>query len=298
MERQKSASTNVGYEQTVEIESFLKIVLRRFKKNRLAMLGAFVVVFLYLVAVFAPFIATHDPNATNTIMRLKPPSRDNYFGTDRLGRDIFSRVVYGSRISLSVGLVAVGIAVTIGTLIGSVSGYYGGTVDNVLMRFTDIMMSIPTLFLVITIVAMFGGNIWYTMLAIGLTGWTGVARLVRGSFLSLKEQEFAEACRAIGASDFRIMFRHLLPNAMAPIIVAATLGVASAILTETSLSYLGLGVQPPTPTWGNILREGYQYIKYAWWYGTFPGVAIFITMMAFNMLGDGLRDALDPRLKE
>lgn len=281
-----------------EVESWGRIFWRRFKRNRLAHLGFIAMLVMVAMAVFAPWLATHDPEATDIANRLEPPSREHWFGTDRYGRDVFSRMLYGARVSLTVGLVAVGIAVSIGTLIGALAGYFGGVVDNVLMRFVDIVISLPGLMFLILVVSLFGRGMMEIILVLGLLSWTGVARLVRGEFLSLREREFAEAARAAGASDLRLIFRHLLPNALAPIIVAATLGVAGAIITEAGLSYLGLGVAPPAATWGNMLQEGQSLIRRAWWLVVFPGAAIFITVLSFNLIGDALRDALDPRLKD
>jgi len=279
-------------------ESFSRIFWRRFRRNRLAVTGFLVLLVLYSAAAFAPQLAPYDPNAIELRNKLAPPSGEHPMGTDLYGRDVFSRVVYGSRISLSVGFVAVSISVTVGSLLGAVAGYYGGVVDNVIMRIVDVVISFPVLFLVLTVMAMLGTSIFNIMLVIGLTSWTTVARLVRGEFLSLREREFAEAARASGAGSARIIFKHILPNAGAPIIVAATLGVAYAILTETGLSYLGLGVQPPTASWGNMLYEGQNYFRQAWWIAVYPGLAIFVTVLCLNMVGDGLRDALDPRLKD
>ncbi|MEW6524904.1 MAG: oligopeptide ABC transporter permease [Bacillota bacterium] len=278
--------------------SWGRIFWRRFKRHRLAMVGVAILLVLYLVAALAPQIAPYPPNRQNILNRFKPPSRLHLFGTDMYGRDIFSRVVHGARISLSVGFVSMGIAVTIGTTIGALAGYYGGWVDNALMRLTDIVISFPVLFLILTVVAIIGPSIFNIMAVIGLTAWPGTARLVRGQFLSLRAQDFTEAARALGTTDRRIIFRHILPNSMAPIIVAATLGVATAILVETALSYLGIGVQPPQASWGNILYEGQSHMRRAWWYTVFPGAFIFLTVLSFNMVGDALRDALDPRLKE
>jgi peptide/nickel transport system permease protein len=206
-------------------------------------------------------------------------------------------VIYGARISLKVGFVAVGIAITIGTVVGLLSGYYGGWVDAILMRFVDIMLCFPTFFLILAVIALLEPSIWYIMLIIGVTGWMGVARLVRAEVLSIKERDYITAARSIGASNIRIIFRHILPNAAAPVFVAATLGVAGAILTESALSFLGIGVQPPTPSWGNILTSGKDYLEFAWWLSLFPGVAILVTVLAYNLLGEGIRDALDPRLQ-
>jgi peptide/nickel transport system permease protein len=260
--------------------------------------GGVLVILLFLVAIFAPLLAPYEPDYIDRHHILEPPSRLHPLGTDDLGRDVLSRMLYGARVSLAVGFVAVGIATVIGVIIGAVAGYYGGLVDRILMRFVDIMLSIPTLFLILSVIAFVGANIWNIMIIIGLTSWMGVARLVRAEFLSLKEREFVLAARALGASDLRIIFRHMLPNSLAPVIVNAVLMVASAVLLESSLSFLGLGVQPPQPSWGNILTAGKANIEIAWWLSLFPGLAILITVLSYNLLGEGLRDALDPRLWE
>ncbi|MBI5048363.1 MAG: ABC transporter permease [Deltaproteobacteria bacterium] len=269
----------------------------RFKKNRLAVLGGIIVFGLFAVAIFAPFITPHNPDAVNVKHVLESPSFSHLFGTDDLGRDILSRVIYGSRISLSVGFVAVGIATVIGIIFGALSGYYGGWFDTVIMRFVDITLSIPTFFLILAVIAMLEPGIWNIMIVIGITSWMGVARLVRAEFLSLKQREFVLAARALGASDFRIIFRHILPNAMSPVLVSAVLGIAGAVLVESALSFLGIGVQPPTASWGNILTIGKDNIEIAWWISVFPGLAIFVTVLAYNLLGEGIRDSIDPRLK-
>ena len=229
-------------------------------------------------------------------MRLAPPSSAHPLGTDSYGRDVLSRMLHGGRISLSVGLVAVGIAVAIGVVLGALAGYFGGWVDQVIMRGVDIVLCIPTLFLILMLVVFLGPSLLNIMVIIGLTSWTELARLVRAEFLTLKSRDYVLAARALGAGDGRIMFRHILPNAMAPIFVSATFGVAGAILLESGLSFLGLGVQPPVPSWGNILTAGKNFITYAWWLTLFPGLAIFVTVLGYNLLGDGLRDLLDPRL--
>ncbi len=218
-------------------------------------------------------------------------------GTDELGRDVLSRMIWGARISLAVGFVAVGISTFIGIFLGALSGYYGRWFDSCIMRFVDIMLCIPSFFLILAVIAFVGQSIWNIMAIIGITSWMGVARLVRAEFLSLKEREFVLAARASGAGDLRIIFFQILPNAMAPVFVSAILGVAAAVLIESSLSFLGLGVQPPTPSWGNILTSGKDNIETAWWLSVFPGCAILLTVLGYNLLGEGLQDALNPRLK-
>jgi peptide/nickel transport system permease protein len=278
-------------------DSFIyQVFWQRFKKNRFAMAGAVVVIILFLLSFLAPFITPYDPDALDLYHVLEPPSSAHWFGTDDLGRDVLTRVIYGARISLKVGFVAVGIAVLIGTIVGLVSGYYSGLTDNILMRFVDIMLCFPTFFLILAVIAFLGQSIWYIMIIIGLTGWMGVSRLVRAEVLSIRERDYVMAVRALGASDLRIIFRHILPNALSPVLVSATLGVAGAILTESALSFLGIGVPPPTPSWGNILTSGKDYIEFAWWLTLYPGLAITLTVLAYYLVGEGIRDALDPRL--
>ncbi len=270
---------------------------QRFRANRIAVAGGMVVLLLFVLSALAPYLTPFDPDAIDAYHVLLPPSAEHWFGTDELGRDVLTRVIHGARISLKVGFVAVGIAVVIGTLVGLAAGFYGGWIDGILMRFVDIMLCFPTFFLILAVIAMLEPSIWYIMIIIGLTGWMGVARLVRAEVLSLRERDFVLAARALGASDLRILFRHIFPNAMSPVLVSATLGVAGAILTESALSFLGIGVQPPTPSWGNILTSGKDYIEFAWWLSFFPGLAILVTVLSYNLLGEGLRDALDPRGK-
>jgi len=253
---------------------------------------------LFVVATLAPYIAPYDPGQIDIKIVLQEPSPKHLFGTDALGRDVLSRMIWGSRISLLVGFVAVGIASLIGVFLGALAGYYGRWIDNLIMRFVDIMLCFPTFFLILAVVAFLEPSIWNIMIIIGVTGWMGVARLVRAEFLSLKERDFTIAEKALGARDFRIIFRHILPNALAPVLVSATLGVAGAILTESALSFLGIGVQPPTPSWGNILTAGKDNIEIAWWLSLYPGLAILITVLGYNLLGEGIRDAIDPRLKQ
>ena len=273
---------------------------RHFKKNKLAIGGLIVMIILYLVTLLTPLIAPFDPAAQGDIItsRYLPPSAEHWLGTDKFGRDILSRTLYGARISLSIGFVAVGISITLGTLIGALAGYFGGWVDAVLMRFTDMMLAFPRLVLLIVVIAVFESpSIWLVVVVLGLTGWMATSRIVRGEVLSLREREFVQAARALGMGDTRIILRHVIPNTMAPVIVSATLGIGLTILTEASLSFLGLGVQPPTPSWGNMVADGRDALTEAWWIATFPGLAIVLTVVAFNLLGDGLRDALDPRLR-
>ena len=268
-----------------------------FKRRRMAVGGLVMILIMFLIAGLASYLAPHDPGKTDVSLKLKPPSLHYYVGTDQLGRDVFSRMLYGSRISLSVGFVAVGISILIGILVGAVAGFYGRWVDSLLMRFVDTMLCFPSFFLILTVVALLGPSIFNIMVVIGITSWMGTARLVRAEFLSLRERDFTQAAKALGVKDLRIIFRHILPNALAPVFVSATLKVASAILVEAGLSFLGFGVQPPAPSWGNILTEGRTYIFDAWWLTVFPGLAILITVLSFNLLGEGLRDALDPRLR-
>ena len=270
---------------------------KRFWKNRMAVVGSVIVVLLFIVSLLAPWFAPYDPNAIDLKNVLAPPSGGHPFGTDPLGRDVLSRMIWGAGISLKVGFVATGIALLIGTMLGAVAGYYGRWVDAVIMRFVDIMLCFPAFFLILAVIALLEPSIWNIMIVIGLTGWMGVTRLVRADFISLKERDFVQAARVIGAGDLRIIFLHILPNAMASVLVTATLGVAGAILTESALSFLGIGVQPPTPSWGNILTAGKDNIDIAWWLSFYPGLAILITVLGYNLLGEGIRDALDPRLR-
>ncbi len=272
-------------------------VWRTIIRHRLAVCSLLVVILLIAVAVFAPLISPHDPAEQDLSQRLRSPSFMYPVGTDQYGRDLLSRLIYGSTISLSVAVVAVAILIGLGTLFGGLAGYYGGPLDMLIMRFVDVMLSLPNFFLLVAIVALFGPSLVTTMLVIGLTSWMWTARLVRGQFLQVRGLEYVQAARAGGASDIRIICRHLLPNTLPIIIVQASLFTSYAILIEASLSFLGLGAQPPTPSWGNMLNEGKAFMRTAWWVMTFPGLAIFITVLAFNLLGDGLREALDPRLR-
>jgi peptide/nickel transport system permease protein len=276
---------------------FREVLWQRLKRNRMAMAGALIVLTMFCSAVLAP-VAGRDPGAIDIALRLQSPSFDYPLGTDDLGRDVLARILYGARISLLVGFVAVGIATFIGILLGAMAGFYGRWVDSLIMRFVDIMLCFPSFFLILAVIAFLEPSIWNIMIIIGLTSWMGVARLVRAEFLSLRERDFVVAARAIGARDTRIIFRHILPNAISPVLVSATLGIAGAILTESALSFLGIGVQPPTPSWGNMLIAGKQTLGTAWWLSVFPGLAILFTVLGYNLLGEGIRDAMDPRIKD
>jgi len=270
--------------------------VRRFAENRLAVVGLFVIIVLYALAIFAPVIQRYPYDEITSGMRNKPPSWDHWMGTDRNGRDVYSRIIKGGQISLAAGFASVVIIMTVGISLGAMAGFFGGFVDSGLMRFTDILLSVPLLLLLITAASLFEPGLRTTVIVIGLSSWPGTARIVRGQFMQLKGQEYVTAARAIGATPLRIMAKHLFPNAFAVIIVQATIWLSYAILLEASLSYLGLGVRIPTPSWGNVLQDGQrELIAGAWWLTFFPGLAIFITVLSFNLMGDGLRDALDPR---
>ncbi len=279
----------------IDTSYFYRVIWKRFRSNRFAICGAMVVITLFILSFLAPYVTPYSPDDLDAYHVLLPPSSAHWLGTDELGRDVLTRIIYGARISLKVGFVSVGIAAAIGTVAGLFAGYYGGWIDQLLMRFVDIMLCFPTFFLMLAVIAMLEPSIWYIMIIIGLTGWMGVARLIRAEVLTLRERDFVLAARSIGASDTRIIFLHILPNAISPVIVTATLGVAGAILTESALSFLGIGVQPPVPSWGNMLTSGKDYLEFAWWLSLFPGLAILITVIAYNLVGEGLRDALDPR---
>jgi len=273
-------------------------VLHRFLESKLAVAGMVVIAIFYSIAILAPVIDRYPANQIQSGYRDKAPSAEHWLGTDRNGRDVYSRLVNGGRVSLAVGFVAVAIIMTIGTTLGALSGFFGRWVDGIIMRFTDILLAVPQILLLISAAALFRAGIPTTIVVIGVTSWSGAARLIRGQFLSLKDQEFVTAARTIGASPWRIIWKHLFPNSLAVIIVEATLWLSYAILLEASLSYLGLGVQIPTPSWGNMLQDGqHELLAGAWWLTFFPGLAIFLVVMAFNLVGDGLRDAFDPRLR-
>ncbi|MDR0339728.1 MAG: ABC transporter permease [Desulfovibrio sp.] len=269
--------------------------LRHLKRNPLLLLGLALVGVISFAAIFAPLLATHQPLAQDLDTILASPSAAHWLGTDEYGRDVYSRMLYGARVSLWVGFVSVGIAVTIGLFLGLVAGWFRGLIDECIMRFVDVMLCFPSFFLILAVIAFLEPSLFNIMAVIGLTSWMGVARLVRAETLSLREREFIQAARLAGAGTARILIRHILPNAAAPVLVSATLGVAGAILLESGLSFLGIGVQYPYPSWGNILIEGKQTLGVAWWLSVYPGLAILFIVLGYNLLGEGLRDALDPR---
>lgn len=277
--------------------SLYKDAWRRLKKNKLAMLGLAIVIFLIVLAIFAPLLAPYDPNVRVKEDSALGPNSTYIFGTDLLGRDILSRVIYGSRISIEVGIIAVGISVVLGLFFGALAGYYGRWADAIIMRVADIFFAFPYILGAIAIMTILGSGIVNIFIAIGLLGWAYFARIFRGSILSIKNKEYIEAARALGASNTRIITRHIFPNSTAPIIVYATMNVGTAIIVEAALSFLGIGVQPPTPAWGKMLSEALNYIDIAPWMMLFPGLAIVITVLGFVLLGDGLRDAFDPKMK-
>ena len=285
----------------LERTSQLRIIWKEFRKNNTGVLGAYLVLFLLMLALLTPLIAPYNPDQLDTGGQLEAPSWAHLMGTDEFRRDLFSRVLYGSRISLSIGFVAVFLAGGIGTILGTTAGYFGGWYDRGVMWVTDLLLSIPKLVLLLAIVGLFRAagaqTIFLIVVILGLTGWMGVCRIVRSQVLSLKEQDFIQATRALGLPPSRIILRHLVPNALAPVIVYATLAVGGTILVEASLSFLGLGVPPPTSTWGSLVNDGREYLRSGWWYTLFPGLLIVFAVMSFNLLGDGLRDALDPRLR-
>lgn len=298
-------NVNVAEILSTRPETMLGLAFKYFIRHRLAVTGTVVVILLVVGCIIGPQLSPYDIEKSSLRIRYQPPSLDHPFGTDDLGRDMLTRLLFGGRISLSIGLFSMLIAVFIGVTIGSIAGFFGGSVDNLLMRFTDLMLTIPRLFLLIIMAVILRGFNWpylqeaggivAIILVIGILSWMSIARLVRGSFLSLREKEFVEAARSLGLSNFRIIVHHILPNAISPVIVAATLGLAGAIITESGLSYLGFGVQPPTPTWGNMLRNAQdEMLRGHMWMAIFPGLMIFIIVLSINYMGDGLRDALDP----
>ena len=272
-------------------------VLHKILQHKLAFWGLLIVSVMVFLAVFAPLLAPYDPTQIDYNRMLLPPSGEHFMGTDDRGRDVFSRMLYGAQISLLVGFVAVGISSVIGIFFGAIAGFYGGRVDTLVMRFVDVMLAFPSFFLILAVIAFLEPSIYNIMIVIGLTSWMGVTRLVRAEFLRLRRQEFIMAAQTQGVSSARMMWRYMLPNALSPVWVNVTLGIAAAILVESGLSFLGIGVQPPDASWGNILTDGKANIEIAWWLSLFPGLAILITVLGYNLLGEGLRDILDPRIQ-
>lgn len=268
----------------------------RFRRNQRALIGAAILLFFCALALLAPVIAPYPPEAQSLMQRYQGPSSAHWMGTDGFGRDILSRAIWASRVSLAIGVVSVLISIAISILVGATAGFYGGRLDNVLMRFVDMLLAFPTFFLLIAVVAAFGSQVPVLIIVLGLTSWQVGARIVRGEVLALKRRDFVIAARALGAEDVRVLMQHILPNILSVVIVAATIRVAVNILLEAGLSYLGLGVQPPMASWGNMVSEGKAVLRVAWWVTAFPGIFIFLTVMAFNLMGDGLRDALDPNM--
>lgn len=281
-------------------ESVRKLMLRKFMRNKLAVIGAIMLFIILTAALLAPVLTLHSPSHQVLTDRLSAPNSTYWLGTDNLGRDTFSRLLYGARISLLVGFASVTGSIVLGMTIGAIAGYYGGKIDAILMRFVDAVISFPSLFLLITLVTIFEPSVFTLIGIFAIFGWTGTARLVRGEFLSIRKMDFVLAARTLGVRNHRIIFSHILPNTLGPIIVSATLGIGGVILAEAALSYLGLGIQPPTPSWGNMLQgaQNPQVMLKAWWYPLFPGFMILFTVLAFNFVGDGLRDAFDPKIDE
>ena len=282
--------------QSRKPRSLWRIAWKRLAKNKLALLGLGIVIFFVIVAILAPYITPYPWNEVDLSRALQPPSWKHLLGTDEFGRDIFSRIMYGTRVSLQFAFFAQLISISIGTILGLISGFYGGWVDDLIMRIVEILFAFPFLLFVIAVVSTLGPGIQNLYLAVALIGWAGVSRIIRGQVLSLRERDFVAGAIAIGASTWRILFRHILPNALSPLIIEATLGMGGMIMLEAGLSFLGLGVQAPTPSWGSMVQAGLAYLRSCWWYPIAPGVVIMIVVFGFNLLGDGLRDALDPRL--
>ncbi len=292
---EKNNKTESDKQKGVSRESRLALLKKRFFYNKKAVLGLVILIIIAGSAIFAPFIAPHDPIEQDMMQRLQEPSWDHPLGTDLYGRDVLSRLIYGARISLNIGFISVGIGVLIGCSLGLIAGFYGGKLDNFIMRIMDVLLSLPSLLLALAIVSALGVSIWNLMVALGISFIPHFARLIRGSVLSVMEQEYIESARAIGSSDLRIIVRHIIPNSINPVIVQATLYMASSILVAAGLSFLGLGVQPPTPEWGHMIAQAREFIRLNHYPVTFSGIAIVLTVLSINLVGDGLRDALDPK---
>src|SRR5262245_54725659 len=286
-----------GATEAVRSSSLWRDAVRRLLRNRLALLGLVVVSVLCLLAILPDFLAPYSYTKTNFSRLNEPPSRDYPLGTDQIGRDLLSRMIYGARVSMMVGLGAQVIIVLLGVPIGALSGWFGGRVDLVLMRLVDVMYAFPNLLFVILVMSMLGAGLMNIFIAIGLTGWVGIARQTRAQVLSIKETEFVEGARALGAGFFRQISRHILPSALTPIVVSVTFGIPEAIFTEAALSFIGVGINPPTPSWGQMVGENQQFLRSYWYLCVFPSIAIAVTMLAFTFFGDGVRDALDPKMK-
>lgn len=287
---------NIAAEKKLKSESLWTISFRRLRKSRTAVLGIIIIILFTIIAFFAPYIAPYDPMEQNFIKSFRPPSAEHYLGTDEFGRDVFSRIIYGSRISLQIGFIAVFISLVVGVSVGLAAGYYGGWIDMVVMRIMDLMLSFPYILLALVIMSILGPGIYNAMIAIGIVYVPQYARIVRSSVLSVKKKEYVLAARALGANDLRIILKHVFLNSMAPIIIQTTLSIGRAIINAAGLSFLGLGAQPPTPEWGAMLSNGQDFLRNAPWIATFPGIAIALLVLGFNLVGDGFRDAFDPRL--
>lgn len=279
------------------VPSARRRLLGRFARNSRALFGAALLTAFVVMAIAAPALAPYPPDVANFDHRLAPPGAAHPLGADHLGRDILSRIIWASRTSLAIGLLSTAVAVTLGVLVGAVSGYFGGWPDVLLMRFTDMVLAFPVFFIIVMVLALFGPSVGALIVVIGATAWPGTARVVRAEFLRLRTLDFVAAARSLGASEVRVMARHMLPNVVGVIVISVTLRVGVSILAEASLSYLGLGVQPPAASWGNLVADGREYLRSAWWVSLFPGAFVFFSVMAFNLLGDGLRDAFDPKMK-
>ena len=282
---------------TMKRETPFQRIFRQFLRNRRAVVGAILLLLIIGLAVFAPYVTKYDPAKQNMRNRLQPPSKEHILGTDQFGRDIYSRVVYGARLSLRVGFLSISLALVVGSALGLIAGYYGGILDNIIMRFIDILLALPGFLLALSIVAALGPGLENVILAIGVSYIPSFARMMRSSVLAIRELDYVDAAEALGARDLRIILGHIVPNAVNPIIVMTTLSLAGAILSAAGLSFLGMGAQPPTPEWGSMIATSRPFIRVSHWAVTIPGLAIFITVMSLNLVGDGLRDALDPRLK-
>lgn len=293
---QTTAGVPVSIENTKSVR--WKTFYKKLAKNKAAMAGAFIIIFVILMGIFAPLLATHDPDTTNVMNKLQGPSAENYLGTDDVGRDIFSRLLYGARVSLGIGFVSTILGAIVGVSLGIVSGYYGRWIDSLIMRICDVLLAFPGILLALAIVSVLGASTQNVIIAVAFYAVPSFARIVRGSTLSVRKLEYIDAIKAMGAKDFRIIFKHILPNIMSPIIVQATLYIASAIITASALSFLGMGTRPPTAEWGAMLSQGRSYIAQAPHITLFPGLVILLVVIGFNLMGDGLRDALDPKAKK